>query len=139
MIARTPRRGSLPTRSQRMPAPPGPERGRVRARGRTGPRVVAACAIAGAFAPFRRCPLDGWFRGPGVEVPWNQPSRLVGWFRGPGVEVPWNQPSRLMVASGDEELEQRLLGVQAVLGLVPDRRALAGEDAPRDLLARNPG
>ena len=35
-----------------------------------------------------------------------------------------------------EQLEQRLLGVQAVLGLVPDRGALAVEDLLGDLLAR---
>ncbi len=36
----------------------------------------------------------------------------------------------------DEQLEQRLLGVEPVLGLVPDRRPFAIEDACGDLLAR---
>src|SRR5215218_3408369 len=36
----------------------------------------------------------------------------------------------------DQQLHQRLLGVQPVLGLVPDRRAVAVEDLGGDLLAR---
>ena len=38
--------------------------------------------------------------------------------------------------AGDQQLQQRLLGVQPVLGLVPDRGALAVERVRRDLLAR---
>src|SRR5438874_12094747 len=37
--------------------------------------------------------------------------------------------------SAEQELQQRLLRVQPVLGLVPDRRALAVQDPGADLLA----
>ena len=38
--------------------------------------------------------------------------------------------------ASQQELEQRLLGVEAVLGLVPDGGAVAVEDALGDLLSR---
>src|SRR5438477_12596480 len=37
--------------------------------------------------------------------------------------------------SAEQELQQRLLRVQPVLGLIPDRRALAVQDPGADLLA----
>src|SRR3954451_24814992 len=41
-----------------------------------------------------------------------------------------------LVVPGDQHLQQRLLRVQAVLGLVPDGGAAAVEDLGADLLAR---
>ena len=48
------------------------------------------------------------------------------------LDGPPRKPQR--VALGEQQLEQRLLGVQAVLGLVPDGRAFAVEQLLGDLL-----
>src|SRR5207248_10651721 len=43
---------------------------------------------------------------------------------------------RTLPRSAEEELQQRLLRVKAILGLIPDRGALAVEHVGADLLAR---
>ena len=45
-------------------------------------------------------------------------------------------PLPILGRRGNEQLEQRLLGVAAVLGLVPDALAIAVKHVLRDLLAR---